>query len=87
VQGTFNIFWLHFYALSVKRWLTSIRQLKTLLLEVVIPIILIIAGLALSTVQFFTDPTAITIVPNAVFKSQVNLPFGIKGNAVTSQQA
>lgn len=50
VSGTCNVFWLHFGAMCVKRWLTSIRQMKTLLLEVIIPIILIIAGLALANV-------------------------------------
>ena len=50
VQGFLNVFFLHFAAMSIKRWLTSIRQVKTLLLEVIIPIILIIAGLALANV-------------------------------------
>jgi len=71
VSGTLNIFLLHFWALSVKWWLTSIWQLKTLLLEVIIPIILIIAGLFLANVQFFRNPLPFSIQPSEVFKSNV----------------
>jgi ATP-binding cassette subfamily A (ABC1) protein 3 len=70
-----NVFWLHFHALCVKRFLVSFRQLKTSFLEIFIPILLIILGLALANISFFTDPKAITLnlgdfpTPNKIFIS------------------
>lgn len=60
-QGTLNIFWLHFVALSIKRFLVSFRQLKTSILELLIPIILIILGLAFANIQFFKDPVSVAL--------------------------
>lgn len=73
--------------MSIKRWLTSIRQVKTLLLEVIIPIILIIAGLALANVQFFRDPPSFSIQPTDVFKSSLPFPVGINSTDITETQA
>ena len=55
------MFWPHFYALIVKRLILSFRQPKTFLLEILIPIILIISGLALANSPFFEDPPFITL--------------------------
>ena len=59
-----NVFWLHFYALSVKRWLVSIRALKTIILEIFLPIFLIIAGLAMTKIEFFKEPDLIYVEPD-----------------------
>ena len=56
-----SVFWPHFYALIVKRLIVSFRQPKTFLLEILIPIILIISGLALANSPFFEDPPFITL--------------------------
>ena len=58
--GACNLFWLHFGALFIKRWLISIRQLKSFLLEILIPIILIISGLALASSSFLEDSPSIS---------------------------
>lgn len=58
-----NVFWLHFGALVTKRFLVSFRQLKTSLIEILIPIILIIVGLALASIDFFTDSIVADISP------------------------
>ena len=56
-----SVFWEHFYALIVKRLIVSFRQPKTFLLEILIPIILIISGLALANSPFFEDPPFLTL--------------------------
>jgi len=61
--------------------------LKTLLLEVVIPIILIITGLGLSTVRFFKDPVAVSINPSDVFSLKMPFPVGVRGGLVTEPEA
>lgn len=84
-QSEQNIFLLHFWALSVKRFLVSFRQLRSSLLEILIPIILIIVGLALATVDFFKDPTPVILSdisipnPNIIYHGSIGTP--------TSQEA
>jgi len=60
-QGTCNLFWLHFGALTIKRLLVAFRQPKTFLLEILIPVVLIITGLALSNSPFFKNPPAVPL--------------------------
>jgi ATP-binding cassette subfamily A (ABC1) protein 3 len=70
-----DVFWLHFWALSVKRFLVSFRQFKTSLLEIFIPILLIIAGLGMASISFFSDPPYVNLsitnfpTPNDMFIS------------------
>jgi len=54
-----------------------------LLLEVIIPIILIIAGLALANVQFFKDPPSFSIQPTDVFKEKLAFPMTLVTNDIT----
>ncbi|CAI2386282.1 unnamed protein product [Moneuplotes crassus] len=56
-----NVFWLHYYALCVKKFLISFRQLRSALIEILIPMIFIILGLALSNLEFFKDPVPYNI--------------------------
>ena len=72
--GTFNLFWLHFGALFVKRWLISLRQVKSFLLEIIIPIILIITGLALSNSPFFKNSPSITF-DSSLYPTPQNLYY------------
>lgn len=48
-------FFLHFRALLRKRFLMQRRDTKTLAIDTIFPILLIIVGLALSTISFFKD--------------------------------
>lgn len=50
-----SVFFLHLWALLKKKILMQIRDKKTLSIDTIFPVILIIAGLALSTVAFFKD--------------------------------
>lgn len=49
------VFWIHYYALCVKKFLVSFRQLRSAIIEILIPMIFILLGLALSNVSFFKD--------------------------------
>lgn len=60
-QSEKDVFCLHFGALIVKRLLVSFRQPKTFLLEILIPILLIIIGLAFSNSPFFENPPQLTL--------------------------
>ena len=57
----------------------SIRQMKTLLLEIVIPCFLMVAGLALVNIPFFVDPEGIPVTNSDLPKGQ-SLYFGIMDN-------
>jgi hypothetical protein len=53
----------------------SFRQLKTSFIEILIPIILIILGLALANIQFIKDPPAVELTIND-FKTPNVLNYG-----------
>jgi ATP-binding cassette subfamily A (ABC1) protein 3 len=55
VSGTCNVFWLHFSALFIKRFLLSKRNFKGFLIDLFIPGMLVVAGFGLSTIDFFKD--------------------------------
>ena len=50
-----NVFFLHFWFIMKKRFLMQIRDSKTLTVDTIFPIILILVGLALSTISIFKD--------------------------------
>lgn len=49
------MFFLHFWYIMKKRFLMQIRDKKTLTIDTIFPIILILAGLALATISIFKD--------------------------------
>lgn len=54
-ESSKSFFFLHFCALLRKRFLMQIRDRKTLAVDTIFPILLIIVGLALSTISFFKE--------------------------------
>ena len=58
-----SVFFLHLWALLKKKILMQIRDKKTLSIDTIFPVVLIIAGLALSTVAFFKDGVGREMTP------------------------
>jgi hypothetical protein len=77
-KGLINVFLLHFLALLKKKIVLQFRDSKTLLIEIFFPMIIIIAGMALSTIKVFYDgaprnmTTAIYPTNNLIYNT--NLP-------------
>ena len=63
-QSEKNVFFLHFYALSVKRFLVSFRQLKSSLLEIFIRMIFMFSGLILANIDFILIPAPFVLNMN-----------------------
>ena len=53
--GTFNVFSIHFAALFKKRLDIYKRNVKGLVTEIVIPVILVLIGFGLSKISFFNN--------------------------------
>jgi hypothetical protein len=53
--GAINIFFLHFWALFLKRILLSIRNYKLFLVDILIPLVLIVAGFGIAKIKYFKD--------------------------------
>mmetsp|Transcript_22180 Transcript_22180/g.21974 ORF Transcript_22180/g.21974 Transcript_22180/m.21974 type:complete len:742 (-) Transcript_22180:1165-3390(-) len=83
-QSEKNVFFLHLYALCVKRFLMSFRQLKSSLLEIFIPMIFILTGLGLANIDFFVDASAVNLSMTQ-FPENNNLFIGTTQNGVDSQ--
>jgi len=62
-QGQFNVFWIQFNALLKKKILMQLRDLRTMVIEVFFPIILIVCGLALTTLLIQTDSDSRALSP------------------------
>lgn len=61
--GAFNVFCIHFAALFRKRLSMYKRNVKGLITEIVIPIVLVLIGFGFSKVQFFNDSPARHLSP------------------------
>jgi hypothetical protein len=59
-----NSFFDHMFSILRKKILVQVRDKKTLGIDTIFPIILIIVGLALSTIKTFKDGQARTMSPN-----------------------
>jgi len=57
------VFFLHFWALFKKKILMQVRDRKTLGIDTIFPILLIIIGLALATINFIKDGPAREMTP------------------------
>ena len=82
VQGGFAIFWLHFIALIIKRYIFSKRNLKGFVTDLFIPSALIIIGFGLATIDFFNSSSQRTLDVSLFPLDQrtlynVNTPGGI----------
>jgi hypothetical protein len=64
VEGVFSVFFLHFYALIVKRFILSKRNFKGFLMDILVPSLLIIAGLGLATVDFYKNSSQRILEPS-----------------------
>ena len=58
-----KVFWLHLRALTRKKVLMQIRDMKTLGIDTIFPILLIIVGLALATISLFKDGVPRNMTP------------------------
>ena len=85
VKGTMELFRMHFGALCTKRFIYFKRDLKGVFCEVILPIIIVTAGLGLTRIRFVRDPTPKELVPSSFFskdvKAWVNIPSGASNPA------
>ena len=54
-KGTCNIFWYHLIALFRKRLQISRKNLKSFIVEILVPLLMILIGFSFSRVSFFFD--------------------------------
>ncbi|CAI2385343.1 unnamed protein product [Moneuplotes crassus] len=64
IEGPIQIFFLHLWALLIKRFLLSKRNIKGLVIEIFVPFILILAGYWMATVQFYKDSAQRNLDPS-----------------------
>ena len=68
ISGYWSVFFLHFFALLLKKLILSKRNIKGLLVDLLVPILLIIIGVGLSTISFYRNsaqrPLSPTLFPN-----------------------
>ena len=64
IEGGCRIFWLHFIALIIKRFLLSRRNFKGFVLDLLLPGILVIAGFGLSKIDLFKNSNQRTLEPS-----------------------
>lgn len=62
--GALNVFMINFKALFSKRMNIYKRNVKGLVTEIIIPVILVLIGFAFTKVQFFNDSPARYLIPN-----------------------
>ena len=74
IKGGFRIFMTHFMAMLKKRLIYFRRDLKGLMCEIVIPILIIVFGLFITQVQIIGDPTAGYIEPKNMDLTSENNP-------------
>jgi len=72
--GAFKIFFTNLKALTKKKFLLQIRDPRTLMIELVFPIIFIFAGLALSNIKFLKDGHPRLLSPT-IFPAPNNLYY------------
>ena len=64
ISGIWGIFWLHFAALFLKRIILSKRNFKGFIIDLLIPVMLIIAGFGVATIEFFKDSDQRVLEPS-----------------------
>ena len=81
IKGKMEIFRMHFGALCKKRFIYFKRDLKGVFCEVILPILIITAGLCITLIRFVRDPTPQEIQPSQFFskdvKTWMNIPSGV----------
>ena len=58
VKGSFSLFSMHLRAMIYKRMIYLRKDFKSLICEIIIPILVILIGVALSRIQFISDPVS-----------------------------
>ena len=71
-KNAFKIFFIHLWALLIKRFIYFKRDIKGLFCEIVIPIILITIGLALTKITF-VDPKNEKMYTPAIFEKSIDV--------------
>ena len=86
IEGGCTIFWLHFIALIIKRFLLSRRNFKGFVLDLLLPGMLVIAGFGLSKIDFFTSSGQRTLEPSLFPLTQrvIYNTNGISGSSAAS---
>lgn len=64
ISGECAIFWIHYVALFLKRLILAKRNYKEFIFNLIVPIILIVIGFGLATVQFFKDSDQRVLEPS-----------------------
>jgi hypothetical protein len=87
-EGVFNTFMLSLRSLLKKKWLLYVRDPRTLIIEMMFPIIFIFLGLFLATIKPIREgvprPLSPTIFPqpsNLVFNNKIPHPTLVDTNA------
>ena len=70
IEGGWSVFFLHFIALFIKRFLLSRRNFKGFVLDLLLPGALVIAGFGLSKIDFFVNSSQRTLEPSLFPLSQ-----------------
>lgn len=85
VQGAFNIFMIHFWALLLKRVNIFKRDTRGFICEIFLPCIVVVAGLSIMLIQFNFESPPVTLTGENFPKPQ-NTYFSADTNLVTQQQ-
>ena len=80
VKGPFEVFAMHFWALSLKRFIYFKRDYKGLFCEVVLPILIIVIGLSFTLITFIKEPVGKIYSPANYYKNTVNSWLNIPSN-------
>ena len=86
IEGNWTIFWLHFIALIIKRFLLSRRNFKGFALDLLLPGILVIAGFGLSKIDLFKNSNQRILEPSLFPFAQrvIYNTNGISGSSAAS---
>ena len=80
ITNSFQLFGIQFSALVQKRIQYFKKDIKGIIAEIFIPIIVIIIGLCMLLIRFDSDQEARVLIPSSLYSSNFKLLFGGKGN-------
>lgn len=84
VKGAVQLFFIHFWALLVKRFIYFIRDIKGVICEIIIPIIIITLGLLITRISFISDEKIAPYSPAIFGKDVVPVIWANKNTAYDS---
>lgn len=82
IKGRWDIFRIHFWALCVKRFIYFKRDVRGLICEILLPIIIVILGLSFTLIKFVNDPKPMDYTPAAAFTRYPTTEVWVNNNVL-----